>query len=57
MIELATKTITAESRIGNHNAVMETIVPPVELDLPEQQWLMRAKANAARVRSQPELLL
>src|SRR5437667_9630609 len=33
MIELATKTITAESRIGNHNAVMETIVPPSLLSL------------------------
>src|SRR5579863_3770369 len=27
-IELATKTITAESRIGSHKAVMGTIVPP-----------------------------
>jgi hypothetical protein len=28
MIELATKTITAEIRIGSHKAVMGTIVPP-----------------------------
>src|SRR5258708_18824506 len=33
MIELATKTITADSRIGSHKAVMGTIVPPLELAL------------------------
>jgi len=33
MIELATNTITAESRIGSHKAVMGTIVPPGETAL------------------------
>src|SRR6266700_8038289 len=53
MIELATKTITAESRMGNHNAVMETIVPPSLLSLHGRAAEDPPKPMPDGMRSQP----
>src|SRR5207245_1692925 len=53
MIELATKTITAESRIGNHNAVMETIFPPSLLSLHGRAAQGPPKPMPDGMRSQP----
>jgi hypothetical protein len=52
MIELATNTITAESKIGSHKAVRETIVPPVSRkwarDVPAQNLQERTLAYQTR---------
>src|SRR5258708_15871948 len=53
MIELTTKTITAESRMGNHNAVMETIVPPSLLSLHGRAAEDPPKPMPDGMRSQP----
>src|SRR5713101_9523825 len=47
MIELATNTITAESRIGSHKAVMGTIVPPGEPPLGSRKYLSGTRKSYA----------